>query len=123
MLRQPPTSNRTDTRFPYTQLFRSLVAIRGERQCGRRVPVGRDFGFLGHTLHAGDEGILREQGEVRSDRRKNEGHLHTGGGALALTIKQPRSEEHTSELQSLMRISYADFCLKTKTHKTHTPKP
>src|SRR3546814_2793850 len=96
MIRRPPRSTRTDTLFPYTTLFRS----RG------------DAGF--HRLGEGrgarqDRPIGRRQGELHlvSEERPH-GSLHM------------RSEEHTSELQSLMRISYAVFCLKKKTNNTHT---
>src|SRR3546814_7852723 len=90
MIRRPPKSTLTDTLFPYTTLFRSgLPAVhrhprRGGRQRRRRLPVGR-----------------RAMGPPDLGRR-------TGHGA------RRRSEEHTSELQSLMRISYAVFCLKKK---------
>src|SRR3546814_2000480 len=87
MIRRPPRSTRTDTLFPYTTLFRSREAAEqpdADRLAGRR--NGRE--------EAGD------------DLRAPEAHLPPG--------KHIRSEEHTSELQSLMRISYAVFCLKQK---------
>src|SRR3546814_6718800 len=84
MIRRPPRSTRTDTLFPYTTLFRSVVV---------------------HSLALGAD--LREH-PLRSGLRPRPGHGGTGGS---------RSEEHTSELQSLMRISYAVFCLKKKKHK------
>src|SRR3546814_1696140 len=89
MIRRPPRSTRTDTLFPYTTLFRSLEQV-------RRGPVEADLALL-HEV-----GLVR-QGERDVDRLLD----HHDGGAL-------RSEEHTSELQSLMRISYAVFCLKKK---------
>src|SRR3546814_7722957 len=86
MIRRPPRSTRTDTRFPYTTLFRSHAP-----------PCGAALGARLRRLHLG---------------------LHP---LLALGLPDPRgrqqsarSEEHTSELQSLMRISYAVFCLKKK---------
>src|SRR3546814_4476834 len=85
MIRRPPRSTRTDTLFPYTTLFRSLR--RGGR-CG------------GLAYRAG--GAYRPP---PCSRRSDKG----------LTWAKLRSEEHTSELQSLMRISYAVFCLKKKT--------
>src|SRR3546814_6550878 len=91
MIRRPPRSTRTDTLFPYTTLFRSVR--RGQRLDVERV---RRLRVLG--AGAGPEQALRPRG---------------GGGKL-------RSEEHTSELQSLMRISYAVFCLKKKKNKEHT---
>src|SRR3546814_11082622 len=81
MIRRPPRSTRTDTLFPYTTLFRSLLAPLSNR---RRLSPG-----LGPHSH---KAARRSTGKDR-DRR---------------------SEEHTSELQSLMRISYAVFCLKKK---------
>src|SRR3546814_3987993 len=90
MIRRPPRSTRTDTLFPYTTLFRSCrPAARGGRTAPDR-PPDRD-------LHAHDRGRIRRLGRPRA-RRPVAG----------------RSEEHTSELQSLMRISYAVFCLKKK---------
>src|SRR3546814_5359240 len=86
MIRRPPRSTRTDTLFPYTTLFRSEACHRGTRK-----PSGHRSG------------------------------CHRGSGAAFLYHRlwrelgpDGRSEEHTSELQSLMRISYAVFCLKKK---------
>src|SRR3546814_8916581 len=112
MIRRPPRSTRTDTLFPYTTLFRSGSAdmeIRGPLELPARreeielhtedgltlvgelaLPEGRDPVATLVTLHP----------------------LPTAGGFM------DRSEEHTSELQSLMRISYAVFCLKKKKQKT-----
>src|SRR3546814_19810915 len=87
MIRLPPRSTRTDTLFPYTTLFRSVLKTGLEASADRLV------------LH-------------NTDLRLDVSRL-TGGAAIALR-ERPRSEEHTSELQSLMRISYAVFCLKTK---------
>src|SRR3546814_16360002 len=88
MIRPPPRSTRTDTLFPYTTLFRSLCrdAVAADH---RDLPAL--FGAARHDIDDGDE-----QPEQRGRRDE-------------------RSEEHTSELQSLMRISYAVFCLKKKT--------
>src|SRR3546814_6297052 len=96
MIRRPPRSTRTDTLFPYTPLFRSLTATEG-----RQLPKG----FLGASRAAVDRlarGIDRSA-DLGAQRRHG---------------NRDRSEEHTSELQSLMRISYAVFCLKKK--KKHT---
>src|SRR3546814_7408990 len=90
MIRRPPRSTRTDTLFPYTTLFRS-----GEREHGSTKPRAR----AGHSLPS------------RRGKR-------TSTGADRSVVQTPptptRSEEHTSELPSLMRISYAVFCLKKK---------
>src|SRR3546814_2208171 len=96
MIRRPPRSTRTDTLFPYTTLFRS----RG---------YGLERGLLGRQR----SDLARRPGAARHLRTAAAGRA--GGAGCA----PGRSEEHTSELQSLMRISYAVFCLKKK-HKTHT---
>src|SRR3546814_14581463 len=92
MIRRPPRSTRTDTLFPNTTLFRSH---RPGSDVGLRPPQ-------------------RDDDAVARDHR--EGHLPRGRSALAewIEARGGRSEEHTSELQSLMRISYAVFCLKKK---------
>src|SRR3546814_4218619 len=111
MLRRPPRSTRTDTLFPYTTLFRSLWTgdILGAVWSGK-LPIRK---FAGCVYVPG-------QGEVISGGKWG-GRYNTWrkGGV-------ERSEEHTSELQSLMRISYAVFCLKKKKKRhqyqnTHTP--
>src|SRR3546814_3169495 len=90
MIRRPPRSTRTDTLFPYTTLFRSKTQC----ACWRSVQQG-----------------------VAIDRSSDQADDPYRGSS-----RQPirRSEEHTSELQSLMRISYAVFCLKKK--KSHTDR-
>src|SRR3546814_4105231 len=90
MIRRPPRSTRTDTLFPYTTLFRSRRAMR--RETTRRVYEWLRWRRM-PAMHDG-------HGRYR--------HRRTA------TITGLRSEEHTSELQSLMRISYAVFCLKKK---------
>src|SRR3546814_4815526 len=92
MIRRPPRSTRPDTLFPYTTLFRS----RGPRQRDRRRQRGN---------HA------RSGGTAIVWRRTEMNEIARSWPAEAETL---RSEEHTSELQSLMRISYAVFCLKKK---------
>src|SRR3546814_10192773 len=108
MIRRPPRSTRTDTLFPYTTLFRSNGPAPGQRIFSRKACAGTAHrGRFDPLYHrAGDPvyGILAVDC-ARCDRGR-------------------RSEEHTSELQSLMRISYAVFCLKKKKHTniehTHT---
>src|SRR3546814_8106397 len=121
MCRRPPRSTRTDTLFPYTTLFRSAGGPL--RRC---VP------------HAGREGEARPRSLALGRETADAQHfrlVHSQPGAAAgavlhadrprhRRVHEHRSEEHTSELQSLMRISYAVFCLKkkkktTKAHKTH----
>src|SRR3546814_7152521 len=94
MIRRPPISTRTDTLFPYTTLFRSQV----RRGCLQQVQ--------------GDPGTLRPG----VDHLGLPGRVHVS--AILSRPNRLRSEEHTSELQSLMRISYAVFCLKKKTKQT-----
>src|SRR3546814_13136435 len=93
MIRRPPRSTRTDTLFPYTTLFRSV-------------------GWFGP--------VRPRQGAGRSGRARIRHHLprRDQGRQHPARIYPVRSEEHTSELQSLMRISYAVFCLK-KTNNHH----
>src|SRR3546814_7286136 len=101
MIRPPPRSTRTDTLFPYTTLFRSLFPVILQRVVQHRLG-------LVELLIRGDQAFGNgEPGAVRTDR---EAH----GLELGERFAAPRSEEHTSELQSLMRISYAVFCLKKK---------
>src|SRR3546814_9683074 len=98
-IRRPPRSTRTDTLFPYTTLFRSFARFQG---CKTLNNV--------HVFYARD--TVKVMMEYAEQRRNSS-----------------RSEEHTSELQSLMRISYAVFCLKKKQHHNtlnqyiHQPHP
>src|SRR3546814_2345830 len=117
MILRPPRSTRTDTLFPYTTLFRSRAQARGKRRDGvhhrgRRLGVrSRRAAVHRAVLRLLDGRILPRQGRRRADhlRRSVE-----AGGRVSPGVPAARSEEHTSELQSLMRISYAVFCLKTK---------
>src|SRR3546814_3188435 len=107
MIRRPPRSTRTDTLFPYTTLFRSVALPDDlgrislphrptEYDAWDAIDLGALLGeVLPWPLHADNDAASAALGEV-----------HLGNGI--------RSEEHTSELQSLMRISYAVFCLKKK---------
>src|SRR3546814_14297786 len=99
MIRQPPRSTRTDTLFPYTTLFRSP-----------RLECGKAYQTACQTRLRRSRPGLRAcaQGVAASAPGKVRGR---GNGCLARS-RGSRSEEHTSELQSLMRISYAVFCLK-----------
>src|SRR3546814_2316559 len=107
MIRRPPRSTRTDTLFPYTTLFRSVVAagkrykarIDAERRAGRKTTS-----------------CPPESGSLTPDQWLS--HLRSYPAAMRRKVSvYSRSEEHTSELQSLMRISYAVFCLKKKKKK------
>src|SRR3546814_6853594 len=88
MIRRPPRSTRTDTLFPYTTLFRSPVPC----------PIGLVVKNGSNTCCSVASSMPQPSSRIATSTR--------------------RSEEHTSELQSLMRISYAVFCLKKKKHKT-----
>src|SRR3546814_20061470 len=99
MFRRPPRFTRTDTLFPYTPLFRSAH---------RRHRIDAMFGDLrDHRIRHAVFGIEEE------NRRRLRRARQPDAQALRHVA---RSEEHTSELQSLMRISYAVFCLKKKTN-------
>src|SRR3546814_7494694 len=116
MIRLPPRSTRTDTLFPYTTLFRSgvdleLVALGGVVTA--IAGIGDDAGETGADLRLGGGDDLGERMTVIGVARQ--------GGDMGDELAALRSEEHTSELQSLMRISYAVFCLK-KTTKTQLTK-
>src|SRR3546814_6773020 len=96
MIRRPPRSTRTDTLFPYTTLFRSdpRPCLHGSVRTRPRLPSG--FADL-----------------------RQHGALRPGGAGVGAGRRGSRSEEHTPELQSLMRISYAVFCLKKKKKQTN----
>src|SRR3546814_3203258 len=101
MIRRPPRSTRTDTLFPYTTLFRSDREARGAAGYGG----GRGGGGKGFDQHFP---------AWMPWRAKASQAAATGLPATYTGCIRRRSEEHTSELQSLMRISYAVFCLKKK---------
>src|SRR3546814_7070307 len=96
MIRRPPRSTRTDTLFPYTTLFRSALLMR------HLLPAADFAAWFSAFLPRPDfvPAIVADRGDAKG--------VHLDGLNLS------RSEEHTSELQSLMRISYAVFCLKKK---------
>src|SRR3546814_1429408 len=101
MIRRPPRSTRTDTLFPYTTLFRSQEEIVGHE---RVELLGADRLLVPAVLEGAD--IVRQ--------RIVPGRLDAQFRDHLLNLGPARSEEHTSELQSLMRISYAVCCLKKK---------
>src|SRR3546814_5845946 len=103
MIRRPPRSTRTDTLFPYTTLFRSPHRRRQGEQAGKRQQP--DLDEAQRSRPEEEQGLDAPQVRVVGPS-PNPRHAYE------------RSEEHTSELQSLMRHSYAVFCLKKK--KTHT---
>src|SRR3546814_4260502 len=122
MIRRPPRSTRTDTLFPDTTLFRSggvrrryarLAIAESQGVSRRRAAMGAQRDFIA---------VMQERALFAG--RQCDRIVASGGAfqqaAIAAVI---RSEEHTSELQSLMCISYAVFCLKKKTHKKNTQCP
>src|SRR3546814_3835209 len=117
MIRPPPRSTRTDTLFPYTTLFRS-VTMRGLLAVATsRVAIGKER--AGPLVPAGTAARCRERSMAqniydRPDFFAGYCRLERSRRGLDGAPEWPRSEEHTSELQSLMRISYAVFCLKKK---------
>src|SRR3546814_1044631 len=104
MIRRPPRSTRTDTLFPYTTLFRSVLEMHRHARQRQFLVVGvHPYRNAGAAAERGEQILIR-----------------IGAGILTADVDRlvgarARSEEHTSELQSLMRISYAVFCLKKKT--------
>src|SRR3546814_2422537 len=132
MRRRPPRSTRTDTLFPYTTLFRSQCALDREaystvaarfwmRAAISDVATGPFDGYIKFPIAVGP--FQTQQDKFMTEDSKSKTAAMQGGGfynrnstlqAANLTSALPRSEEHTSELQSLMRISYAAFCLKKK---------
>src|SRR3546814_4909831 len=113
MIRRPPSSTLTDTRFPYTTLFRSIQRV---------ITVVAVVAEVA-AIAAADPAMDLLVGRCDPQR------IDTEAGDMVEPFGQPlevaaveRSEEHTSELQSLMRISYADFCLKKKKNSQHERK-
>src|SRR3546814_8435081 len=101
MIRRQPRSKRTDTLFPYTTLFRSIYHVEYNGVAVHRSRGKRERRLSGHPKRACVEQYV---------------HTLQRGVGDRLNGSRYRSEEHTSELQSLMRISYAVFCLKKKKH-------
>src|SRR3546814_6886274 len=111
MIRRPPRSTRTDTLFPYTTLFRAVEPV-DQLRAHRRFalqraeqPVDMGVGLRAALRREPRRLVEHQRARVAVDHHRL-GERDVGGGE--------RSEEHTSELQSLMRISYAVFCLKKK---------
>src|SRR3546814_1263469 len=108
MIRRPPRCTRYDTLFPYTTIFRSPVIVSGAQGADGR--ARRDGVRIERQLQ--ERRTFRRPGSFKSwcevFRAPDQFCMHAVG------LRQQRSEEHTSELQSLMRISYAVFCLKKK---------
>src|SRR3546814_8022966 len=126
MIRRPPRSTRTDTLFPYTTLFRSVwspgVARCGRRRGERSMSSVRFFlwaiAATATLVFAGVAGWRWWESRTPATAQQVARDAITGDFSLT----DHRSEEHTSELQSLMRLSYAVFCLKTKLQLTNTKR-
>src|SRR3546814_6863470 len=129
MIRRPPRSTRSDTLCPYTTLFRSPERrdrSRARRRRGTGLRRGRGGGQGARRADADGGGRHRRpcRGHTRHRRTGRRRLCRSGAGDRReqRLFGRGRSEEHTSELQSLMRISYAVFCLKKKKTNTHTEK-
>src|SRR3546814_2508563 len=126
MLRRPPRSTRTYPLFPYTTLFRSQARARRYQQGSARHRVEHIFGHL-RDDHSRQIGIESGQ-QAGGDDAARHHFIRRSRSLECMGVRHAtcnRSEEHTSELQSLMRISYAVFCLKkknTKNKQTHMIK-
>src|SRR3546814_6914776 len=123
MIRRPPRSTRTDTLFPYTTLFRSDAAEDADEHhrnlLRQRQVDAKELREEDHRHAFEHRGAVLVRG--RPDGQ-HEARDAVGQAQLVVRDAQrgrQRSEEHTSELQSLMRISYAVFCLKKKIISTH----
>src|SRR3546814_1087767 len=117
MIRRPPRSTRTDTLFPYTTLFRSLQRQgRGTHQ-HRTIEERPALSPGHHRPNRMCAGRLARDSDIVGIAAKDTDMLADPAQGRHLVHQTVRSEEHTSELQSLMRISYAVFCFKKK--KTH----
>src|SRR3546814_3364180 len=115
MIRRPPRSTRTDTLFPYTTLFRA------ERAMNAMAPMQLIGEHDGMKFYWAAPGQFTKPGVHYWDGRQNV-HLVPNASEEAQRLRALiRSEEHTSELQSLMRSSYAVFCLKKKKNSIHKP--
>src|SRR3546814_1489432 len=138
MIRRPPRSTRTDTLFPYTTLFRSKILEgkaesvtvtpdnlaefsgvqkyrhgMGDREDQVGAVTGLAWTEVGGELLTIEAVTVSGKGQIRTTGKLGEVMTESVQAALSF-VKARRSEEHTSELQSLMRIPYAVFCLKKK---------
>src|SRR3546814_10297187 len=143
MILRPPSFTRTHPLFPYTTLFRShqhcfrvewryetiaparLARGRG-LQCAHRLHAGGELARRRHPplasgLAAGRTALAQRRAPLRAAARRNGCRCESRVDPAQEYLR--RSEEHTSELQSLMRISYAVFCLKKKTNNTRKTAP
>src|SRR3546814_8690007 len=117
MIRRPPRSTRTDTLFPYTTLFRSVPLKPEHRHHVQNMLTHLRLHFV--IAGKGNRPLVFGVAQVIAIalRKADQPASYLSNGSIG-AVSQMRSEEHTSELQSLMRISYAVFCLKKKQQKT-----
>src|SRR3546814_2850895 len=116
MIRRPPRPTRTDTLFPYTTLFRSYFELTNP---AARLISNRAHGALGYSL-PGVLGAYFARPSAKCVAVMGDGSFGFNAGEMETLARTGRSEEHTSELQSLMRIPYAVFCLNKQQHLTTT---
>src|SRR3546814_4188357 len=135
MIRRPPRSTRTDTLFPYTTLFRSIIVLDDQRV--GVVGGAQQRQAAGQAHHLAERLLVRRGGEGDAEMRRLaqpvgdaeafvvDLHRHDAcaAGDEGVAGADRRSEEHTSELQSLMRNSYDVFCLKKNNNNTQEHKP
>src|SRR3546814_1497274 len=114
-MRRPPRSTRTDTRFPYTTLFRSKF---GYRKKWYQEPIKVSNPIPNDVLAGYVQRILVIE-DVEASKPFTLPLFANGAPTLLFLTAGARSEEHTSELQSLMRISYAVFCLTKKNNQIY----
>src|SRR3546814_3640600 len=107
MIRRPPRSTRPDPLFPYTTLFRSPLVSNSRRYCA--AASGASAAIFRFLLSAARDATPRCPYQIFKPPWRD--------ARTSASDRRRRSEEHTSELQSLMRISYAVFCLKKKKHQ------
>src|SRR3546814_2450315 len=117
MIRRPPRSTRTDTLVPYTTLFRSLLLPDREHFVRTAALIERRH----QGLHNADRAVVRAR--IRPAFERVGLRQMPVTQLRSFTRSKARSEEHTSELQSLMRISYAVFCLKKKKKQLDNKQP
>src|SRR3546814_9311376 len=123
MIRRPPRSTRTDTLFPYTTLFRSPHRAADHRQRAASVPLPENTVRRSHAARGKPVYPRLPQSRSRTTYRSDRAvGIFRHQLRTAYRCHESRSEEHTSELQSLMRISYAVFCLKKKTNSARSSK-
>src|SRR3546814_8939853 len=121
MIRRPPRSTRTDTLFPYTTLFRSYLCrsnytpSTGKVSTLREVPSSKSGTRSLDYARRQSRALTEKSIEGTETSRVGFCRQRPAAGNRPFRLTLDRSEEHTSELQSLMRISYAVFCLKKKT--------